>query len=79
MLRLSATRSHLYTGARGRIAGGGHGPAEIEFADGSHAAGHLDGPILALGPYVTAAGTRIGPARWRIDREGEIFRVAGSA
>jgi hypothetical protein len=79
MLRLSATRSHFYPGARGFIAGGALGPAEIEFADGSHAAGHLDGPILAVGAYVTAAGTHIGAARWRIDRDGGSFRVTGHA
>jgi hypothetical protein len=79
MLRLSATRSHFYPGARGRVAGGADGPAEIEFADGSHASGLLDGPILTLGAYVTAAGTDIGPARWRIERDGDVFRVIGRA
>jgi hypothetical protein len=81
MLCLSATRTHLYPGARGRVASGvvSDGPVEIAFADGSHAFGSLLGRRLDLHTYDTAAGTAIPQKAWTIVFTGGDFHVRGRA
>lgn len=84
MLRLFASNTHLYAGARGtsehvELEGGdipeGAEPAVVVFSDGSMASATLDDDILSVQPYRTAAATDIGPKRWRISRHGKDWRV----
>ncbi len=79
MIRLSASHSHLYPGAQGRVlaAPAGAQEAEIEFADGAHAPGRIEHGILHVGAYYTGAGTAIGPKSWRLELDGDRFRIIG--
>jgi hypothetical protein len=81
MIRLSASHSHLYPGARGRVlaAPSAGGAALLDFADGAHALGQIEDGILHVGAYYTAAGTAIGAKSWHVDLGGDSFRIIGRA
>ncbi len=73
---LSASHTHLYPGARGRLAGAGEdGRVRVEFADGAVAGGRLAGTTLRLDPHVTAAGTRVAGRQWALELADGRFRV----
>jgi len=77
---LHAFHTHLYPGARGRVApGAAEGLVQVLFSDSIVVPATLSGTRLCLSGYRTASGTRIAAKRWRLDFDRQpdkgIFRV----
>lgn len=81
MLELEATNSHLYPGARGRVASGtaSDGAVVLVFADGVCVSATLAGDRLTVPPHTTARGTAIAQKGWVIEFGDGRFRIRSRA
>ncbi|SER97492.1 hypothetical protein SAMN04490244_104231 [Tranquillimonas rosea] len=76
--RFSVAHTHLFPGAAlRRLEGRGEGPCTLSLSDGVEPTATLEGHVLRVAGYTTAAGTRIGEQAWALDDEADGFRVTG--
>lgn len=76
MVEIFVHHTHLYPGAKGRLAEPpADGPALVEFSDGVAVTGRMEGETLAMPAYRTAAGTKVDAKRWRLAFNADGFKV----